>query len=511
MRGRDGLRDLMEAAKSRKFEILIVESLDRLSRDPEDLAGIYKRLSFAEIELHTLNEGVADGMKIGFRSIMGAAFLKDLADKVRRHHVARAKEGHVMGMVTYGYRGVDGKPGEREIDPQSAPIVRRIFTEYANGISPRAIAIGLTRDNIPSPSGAEQWSHQSFLGGGGKKGLLANSLYVGKLIYNKHKNVSNPDGGTTTRDNPERDHISTDVPHLRIIDQNLWDAAQTIRSDRSTKQFGPGGMKTRKIIKRSNHLLSGLLRCGVCHEKMMFTSTSRGTQYVACGAWKKNSSCSHGKSYNVDLLQDIVANNWHEKLSAPERHKKAMKAAVAEYAALAKKNNVDKEVVKAKVDHLTVQISRLADAIASGNMPIKEVMTAIEEKARERDGLTERLRLINASSPNSNVRPLPHVADTYLETVENVGAALKTGSVSPDIVMAFQNLIDTIVVHPTGYKQPYEIEVYGRESAYLGINLFPPGKPLEEILIEEGVSVEHRAAAISANARGQVQRGNTGR
>jgi pantothenate kinase len=32
---------------------------------------------------------------------------------------------------------------------------------------------------------------------------------------------------------------------------------------------------------------------------------------------------------------------------------------------------------------------------------------------------------------------------------------------------------------------------------------------MEEILIEEGVSVEHRAAALSANPGGQVQRGNT--
>jgi hypothetical protein len=78
------------------------------------------------------------------------------------------------------------------------------------------------------------------------------------------------------------------------------------------------------------------------------------------------------------------------------------------------------------------------------------------------------------------------------------------------MAMAFQNLIDTIVVQPTGYKKPYEIDVYGRESAYLGINLFPAGaKSLEKILIDEGVSAEDRVAALSANSRGQVQRGNT--
>jgi hypothetical protein len=93
--------------------------------------------------------------------------------------------------------------------------------------------------------------------------------------------------------------------------------------------------------------------------------------------------------------------------------------------------------------------------------------------------------------------------------IDRLGRSRFIGIVSASIVMAFQNLIDTIVVHPTGYKQPYEIDVYGRESAYLGINLFPAGKSVEEILVEEGVSPEHRAAALAANGRGQVQRGNT--
>ena len=51
--GRDGLLDLMEAARSRKFDAVIVESLDRLSRDQEELAGIFKRLEFAGVSILT--------------------------------------------------------------------------------------------------------------------------------------------------------------------------------------------------------------------------------------------------------------------------------------------------------------------------------------------------------------------------------------------------------------------------------------------------------------------------
>jgi site-specific DNA recombinase len=44
--GRDGLLRLMDRARDRSFEVIVVEALDRLSRDMEDLAGIHKRLSF---------------------------------------------------------------------------------------------------------------------------------------------------------------------------------------------------------------------------------------------------------------------------------------------------------------------------------------------------------------------------------------------------------------------------------------------------------------------------------
>ena len=49
--GRDGLMRMMDAARDGAFDVILVEALDRLSRDQEDLAGIWKRLNFLGIEL----------------------------------------------------------------------------------------------------------------------------------------------------------------------------------------------------------------------------------------------------------------------------------------------------------------------------------------------------------------------------------------------------------------------------------------------------------------------------
>ncbi len=47
--GRVGLAKMMEAGKAGEFDVLVVESLDRISRDQEDMAAIFKRLSFLGI------------------------------------------------------------------------------------------------------------------------------------------------------------------------------------------------------------------------------------------------------------------------------------------------------------------------------------------------------------------------------------------------------------------------------------------------------------------------------
>src|SRR5712664_3997155 len=51
LHGRPGARALLQAAKARKFDVVIVESFSRLARDKEDIAHIYKRLKHADIEL----------------------------------------------------------------------------------------------------------------------------------------------------------------------------------------------------------------------------------------------------------------------------------------------------------------------------------------------------------------------------------------------------------------------------------------------------------------------------
>jgi DNA invertase Pin-like site-specific DNA recombinase len=157
---RPGLQAMLQGAARGEFDVLIAEALDRLSRDQEDIAGLYKRLGFAGIRIVTLAEGEISELHIGLKGTMNALFLKDLAQKTRRGQRGRVEAGKIPGGNSYGYRMVrrleeDGavSTGEREVDEREARIVRRIFAEYAAGLPRRRIAAGLNREGVPGPRG----------------------------------------------------------------------------------------------------------------------------------------------------------------------------------------------------------------------------------------------------------------------------------------------------------------------------------------------------------------------
>ena len=199
---RPGVQMLLQDALNGKFDILMAESLDRISRDQEDIAHIHKRLNFAGIGIITLSEGAVNELHIGLKGTMGALYLKDLADKTRRGLRGRVEAGKSGGGNSYGYdvvhkTGCDGERirGDRQINDFQAGIVRRIFNEYAAGKSPRAIAQTLNREKVSGPSG-KAWGPSTIHGNRQRgTGILNNELYIGRLVWNRLRYMKDPDTG----------------------------------------------------------------------------------------------------------------------------------------------------------------------------------------------------------------------------------------------------------------------------------------------------------------------------
>ena len=138
---RSGFQALMRDALNRRFDVVLAESLDRFSRDQEDTAGLFKRLTFAGVNIVTLAEGDITHLHIGFKGTMNALFLKDLAEKTHRGLRGRIEDGKSAGGLCYGYRVVKAlnggtvTTGEREIEPAEAAIVERMFRVHRGRVA----------------------------------------------------------------------------------------------------------------------------------------------------------------------------------------------------------------------------------------------------------------------------------------------------------------------------------------------------------------------------------------
>jgi hypothetical protein len=223
------------------------------------------------------------------------------------------EQGLSGGGNSYGYRVVrrllaDGTAatGEREIEPAEADVVARIFSEYVKGRSARKIAAGLNQDGIPSPRGGD-WNASTIHGSRQRRnGILNNELYVGRLVWNRQRFVKDPDTGKRqSRLNPAKEWVVTEVPELQIIDPEIWEKAQELKS-----RYASHAGNKRQTKKR---LLTGLIKCGCCGGNM---TIARKDRYY-CAARREKGTCDAAfgiATADVEIrvlagLRDILVGN----------------------------------------------------------------------------------------------------------------------------------------------------------------------------------------------------------
>src|SRR5262249_33615636 len=155
-RDRRGYLALTTDALAGKFELVVAESLDRLNRDLEETARLYKRLKFVDVGIVTVSEGPISEIHVSITGLMGEMYVKNLGGKPRRGVEGRVLAGKSGGGRCFGYDvagGVDanGEPitGERKINEVQADVVRDIFRRFAACEGPRAIARDLNGLGVP--------------------------------------------------------------------------------------------------------------------------------------------------------------------------------------------------------------------------------------------------------------------------------------------------------------------------------------------------------------------------
>lgn len=335
---RPALRELLLDAQQGQIDIIVTESLDRLSRDQEDMAGIHKRLCFWNVRLITLEQGEIDNIHVCIGGLMNQTYIENLAAKTRRGQIGAIHAGRIPNGISYGYRNaneIDERgqvtKGLRAIDPKQAAVVRRIFSLYAEGASARRIAAILNAEKVPGPRGGP-WNQTTINGDPkARKGILCNDLYDGRLIYNINKFIRDPDTGKRkSRLNPESEWIRKDAPDLRIVDPDLWQRVQDLRRAGHDRRYGSGPRIPRP--------LTVVLHCGVCGGGMNVSQKDR----YRCHRRHSQGTCDNPRSIGVERIENDacwllsrhvirtgdVANLIHEAARTARLRRDALNAAI---------------------------------------------------------------------------------------------------------------------------------------------------------------------------------------
>jgi hypothetical protein len=153
--------------------------------------------------------------------------------------------------------------GNREIVAAEAEVILRIFREYAAGMSPKSLARRLNAERCPGPGGAP---NPSTIHGNPARGtgILNNELYVGRLVWNRLRYVKDPDTGKrVSRPNPPSEWVTTAVPGLRIVDDELWNQVKA-RQAEMRRVASNGDPKRFNQARRPKYVFSGLTKSAEC-------------------------------------------------------------------------------------------------------------------------------------------------------------------------------------------------------------------------------------------------------
>jgi site-specific DNA recombinase len=362
---------------------------------------------------------------------------------VERALDALIRKGKVPGGKAYGYDLVTAATGERQINPVEAAIVSRIFTEFANGHSPRSIAKRLNAEGVPGPGG-RPWGDTTIRGQSERgTGVLNNSVYAGRLEWNRCSYVKDPrTGRRVARPNPREKWEITEVPQLRVVDDELW---QRVKARQETLRFAIGrdaGGNALNRAHRRHFLLSGLLVCGSCGGGYTIVGPDR----YGCATRRSKGTCTNALPIGRHTLEDRVLSGLKERMMAPELVAAFVGAFNTEMRNLSA--SADRETLAAKrtLAEIERKLAAIVRAIEDGpyTQTLKTRLTALEQEKAQTE---TRLR---ASKPAPVLRLHTNLPELYRNKIGRLAEALNAPETVTEAAEIMRSLIDRIVLTQVG-------------------------------------------------------------
>jgi site-specific DNA recombinase len=411
---RPGLLKMQESALAKRFDVLIVTDLSRLSRSQGDLSKLIDRFVARDIRVIGVQDGYDSArkghkMQAGLSGIIGEAFREMISDRTYSALESRAKQQRPTGGAAYGYIAArDSASGQVQIEPAEARVVAEIFEHFADGRSCRAIAAKLNGRGVPSPGSS--WKRVSRRANGwmgsGVRVIVRNERYVGQVHWNVSQWRKDPDTGKRQRVmRPRSEWITHLDATLRIVSDDLWQRAQLrFEPANGDQRFKSGG--------KPKHLLSGLLHCNVCGSRYTITDQ----RSYGCFSYHDGKACSNSVRVRKDHIEDVLLRGEETGLAAllaPARVERMAKEMQSYHAERVREMQRATAEAPRELQELTVRIARLRGRLCHGDSDMQpdELQAAIDRAEAKRKELESRQPAAKASAKALSI--LPRAAELY--------------------------------------------------------------------------------------------------
>lgn len=364
---RPGGRALLADALAGRFTILVLEGLDRLSRDMVEQERLVRRLEHRGIRILGVADGYdsqGQGRKIQrtMRGLINEIYLDDLRHKTHRGLEGKVADGYHAGGRAFGYTTVfDGKGHTLAIDEHQAAIVRQIFTWFGQELwSVERIVYHLNETRVPAPRG-KLWAKSAVYGSPKQgTGILNNALYRGQYTWNRGQWVKDPDTGKRTRlQRPESEWMTSDRPELRIVSDELWQAAY-----KRLHRYQAGGPRQRP---GKPTYLGGILRCGICGGPMNAVDVRR---YGCKNNKESGPTACAGTKIARKTADDRILGVVRAELLSPDAITEFQKAWKSISSTMASQKKQQNQSAAKRLGELEREIDNLVQAIATVGMSV---------------------------------------------------------------------------------------------------------------------------------------------
>ena len=310
---RPAFQRLIKEVDNGKVNLIITKDLSRLGRD-YIMTGYYSEVYFPDrnVRYIAINDNVdssKDNNDIApFKNILNDMYAKDISRKIKTSLRQRALKGMYTGSgAPYGYKKDPNDKNKLLIDPDTAPIVKRIFNLMLSGYGAIYIARQLMSENVPTPavmkarSGDTRFQHYVEEGyecrwsDGKVRKILNDPVYTGAVANGKvhvanHKTRKIIANG---RDN----WIIIPNMHEAIITQEEFDRVQMLKKERH---------QPRKKHRVENPF-RGLIKCAVCGKSMILSTQMRYGKLVSYYRCNEFVSIKTKKKHWITIKQGEIA------------------------------------------------------------------------------------------------------------------------------------------------------------------------------------------------------------